>query len=155
MISNGRLNGHAAEFGESSRACGAPPTPEIVKHVALALCRYVRQRRQLGLRVPAEIEALAAFLMNSVTIRPGPAAVIDDLAATPDDRVVGQLLVTKAEAAERLGVSIRTIERLVAAARLPLVHVERSARLRVSDLETFVSSLTDDHGQLPASCERE
>ena len=57
-----------------------------------------------------------------------------------------RLLVTKGEAAERLGVSVRTVERLVATGRLPQVHVERLARFRVSDLEAFVDSLTEVHG---------
>ena len=55
-----------------------------------------------------------------------------------------RLLVTKAEAAERLGVSVRTIERLVATGRLPQVHVERLARFRVSDLEAYVNSLAEN-----------
>jgi hypothetical protein len=38
--------------------------------------------------------------------------------------VSGRLLLTKSEAAEQLGVSVRTIERLISAGRLPLVHVE-------------------------------
>ena len=49
---------------------------------------------------------------------------------------------TKGEAAERLGVSVRTIERLVATGRLPQVHIERSARFRVRDLEAYVDGLT-------------
>jgi excisionase family DNA binding protein len=57
--------------------------------------------------------------------------------------VADRLLVTKGEAAERLSVSVRTIERLVAAGRLPLVHVERAARFRVSDLETYVHDLAE------------
>ena len=50
---------------------------------------------------------------------------------------------TKGEAAERLGVSVRTIERLVATGRLPQVHIERSARFRVRDLEAYVDGLTE------------
>jgi excisionase family DNA binding protein len=54
-----------------------------------------------------------------------------------------QLLVTKSEAAQRLGVSVRTVERLVATGRLHQVHVERSARFRVPDLEAYVESLAE------------
>ena len=54
---------------------------------------------------------------------------------------VRRLLITKAEAAEQLGVSVRTVERLIAAGRLPLVHVEGAARLRVADVEAYVDSL--------------
>ena len=55
--------------------------------------------------------------------------------------VVGRLLVTKAEASVQLGISVRTVERLIAAGRLPLVHVEGAARLRVADLEAYVDAL--------------
>jgi excisionase family DNA binding protein len=54
--------------------------------------------------------------------------------------VTDRLLLTKPEAAERLGVSIRTVERLVAGGRLPQLHVGRAVRLRVSDLEAYVQS---------------
>lgn len=53
----------------------------------------------------------------------------------------GRLLITKSEAAEQLGVSLRTIERLIAAGRLPLVHVEGAARVRVADLGAYVQGL--------------
>lgn len=56
-------------------------------------------------------------------------------------RVSGRLLLTKSEAAEQLGVSLRTIERLISAGRLPLVHVEGAARVRVADLGAYVQSL--------------
>ena len=53
----------------------------------------------------------------------------------------GRLLITKSEAAEQLGVSVRTIERLITSGRLPLVHVEGAARVRVADLGAYVQSL--------------
>ena len=56
-----------------------------------------------------------------------------------------RLLRTKTEAAEQLGVSVRTIERLISAGRLPLVHVEGAARVRVADLQGYVQSLDTDH----------
>jgi excisionase family DNA binding protein len=54
------------------------------------------------------------------------------------------LLITKSDAAEVLGVSLRTIERLISAGRLPLVHVEGAARVRLTDLEAYVQSLEAD-----------
>ena len=50
------------------------------------------------------------------------------------------------EAAQRLCVSVRTVERLVATGRLPQVRVERLARFRVSDLEAYVNSLAETTG---------
>jgi excisionase family DNA binding protein len=58
--------------------------------------------------------------------------------------VSGRLLLTKSEAAEQLGVSVRTIERLISAGRLPLVHVEGAARVRVADLGAYVQGLDVD-----------
>jgi excisionase family DNA binding protein len=58
--------------------------------------------------------------------------------------VSGRLLLTKSEAAEQLGVSLRTIERLISAGRLPLVHVGTAARVRVADLGAYVQSLDAD-----------
>ena len=58
----------------------------------------------------------------------------------------GRLLITKSEAAEQLGVSVRTIERLISAGRLPLVHVEGAARVRGTDLEAYVQGLAADGG---------
>jgi excisionase family DNA binding protein len=55
-----------------------------------------------------------------------------------------RLLITKGDAAELLGVSLRTIERLISAGRLPLVHVESAARVRVTDLEAYVQGLEPD-----------
>ena len=56
----------------------------------------------------------------------------------------GRLLITKSEAAEQLGVSVRTIERLISAGLLPLVHVEGAARVRVDDLGAYVQGLDPD-----------
>jgi excisionase family DNA binding protein len=55
-----------------------------------------------------------------------------------------RLLITKSDAAEQLGVSLRTIERLISSGRLPLVHVEGAARVRVTDLEAYVQGLEAD-----------
>jgi excisionase family DNA binding protein len=67
--------------------------------------------------------------------------------------VSGRLLITKSEAAEQLGVSLRTIERLIAAGRLPLVHVAGAARVRVADLGAYVQSLDADPRTAPSSAE--
>jgi len=94
--------------------------------------------------VPREVEELAGLLMHLASLRQGPPSGPDELtAALPPDRPV-RLLVTKKEAAQRLGVSVRTLERLVATGRLPQVHVERLARFRISDLEAYVSGLADN-----------
>jgi excisionase family DNA binding protein len=97
--------------------------------------------------VPTEVEELASLLTRCVSSRPQASPVDSGDDAAHSRRVPDRLLVTKSEAAERLSVSVRTIERLVAAGRLRLVHVERAARFRVSDLEKYVHDLSE--GQVP------
>jgi excisionase family DNA binding protein len=122
----------------------SPQPPELVRHLAVALSRHVRDLRQAGRVVPAEVDELATFLAHAVRTRPHATPVDDGSDPGHSPGVEDRLLVTKGEAAGRLGVSVRTIERLVAAGRLPLVHVERAARFRVADLEAFVHDLSEE-----------
>ena len=121
-------------------------TPEetpsaVLTHLALAITRYIRQLRKDELPVPSMVDELAACLTLYVRTRQAATGVDGDYGTPHDIPVVRRLLITKAEAAEQLGVSVRTVERLIAAGRLPLVHVEGAARLRVADLEAYVDAL--------------
>ncbi len=111
----------------------------VLTHLALAITRYIRQLRKDEIPVPPMIDELAAFLTQYVRTRQAVTSVNSDF-ATSQERVV-RLLITKAEAADQLGVSVRTVERLISAGRLPLVHVEGAARLRVADLQAYVDAL--------------
>lgn len=124
------------------RPTGSPSRlPEILKHLAIALCRHVRQLHQEGLTVPPEIEDLAALLFFFATSRQAAPTTAGRPEAAHHACMPDRLLLSKNEAAERLGVSVRTIERLVASGRLPQVHIERLARFRVGDLEAYVNRL--------------
>ena len=121
-------------------------TPEetpsaVLTHLALAITRYTRQLRNDRLPVPPTLDELAAFLTMYVRTRHAATGVAGEYGAPEDVPVMPRLLITKAEAAERLAVSVRTVERLITAGRLPLVHVEGAARLRVADLEAYVDAL--------------
>ncbi len=133
-----RLTADPADPGDVSTR-----PPELVRHLAFAMSSHVRNLRQTGAAVPAEVEELAGLLTRCVRTRPNATPVDGGSDAAHPPRMADRLLVTKAEAAERLSVSVRTIERLVAAGRLPLVHVESAARFRVSDLETYVHDLSE------------
>jgi len=132
---------------------GAAQPPELVRHLAVALSRHVRDLRQAGAFIPPEVEELATFLAQAVRSRPQATPVADVTEAEHAPPVVERLLVTKGEAAERLGVSVRTVERLVAAGRLTLVHVERAARFRVSDLKVYVHELAEAETPPPSDDE--
>jgi excisionase family DNA binding protein len=141
-----RLQGRAAAHHGN---CGGQLPAELIAHLVVALSRYRRQLRVEGGRIPAQIEDLIDFLADRVKARHDvlmldPWRGASDPAATPR-----RLLITKSDAAEQLGVSLRTIERLIAAGRLPLVHVEGAARVRVADLEAYVQGLEADSDHVP------
>ena len=127
-------------------------TPEetpsaVLTHLALAITRYTRQLRNDRLPVPPTLDELAAFLTMYVRTRHAATGVDGEYGAPEDVPVMPRLLITKAEAAERLAVSVRTVERLITAGRLPLVHLEGAARLRVADLEAYVDALIPETEQ--------
>jgi excisionase family DNA binding protein len=126
--------------------CGGQLSAELIAHLVRALSRYVRQLRAEGGRVPAQIEDLIAFLADRVRARHDVLMLDPWRAASDPSAMSGRLLITKSDAAEQLGVSLRTIERLISSRQLPLVHVEGAARLRVSDLEAYVRGLEADAG---------
>jgi excisionase family DNA binding protein len=112
--------------------------------VALALRVHVQRLRHEGQVVPPEVVELTSYVTGLAKMRQDALASADWPAVVHHAPVPERLLVTKGEAAERLGVSVRTIERLVATGRLRQVHVERLARFRVRDLEVYVDGLDDD-----------
>jgi excisionase family DNA binding protein len=124
---------------------GGQPPAQLIAHLVVALSRYLRQLRADGERVPVQIEELITFLADRGR-PPNNAPMLDSRAAYGPPPMPGRLLITKSDAAELLGVSLRTIERLISAGRLPLVHVESAARVRVIDLEAYVQGLEADAG---------
>ena len=126
---------------------------EVLVHVTAALTAHARRVHACGGAVPPLVDELAALLLECVRSRPGTTVVSTGEATSDDAAVTTRLLLTKAEAAARLGVSVRTVERLVAAGRLPLVRVEGAPRLRVADVEAFVADLVPV-GTAPAAVRR-
>jgi len=120
-----------------------PRVPELIRHLAFALSGYVRRLHYEGLAVPREVEELTAYLAYIARVRQGATAIAELRVSGQHSQMPDRLLITKGEVAERLSVSVRTIERLVATGRLPQVYVEHSARFRVADLEAYVNGLTE------------
>jgi excisionase family DNA binding protein len=149
---------HRANDGRRNGERSAPSKPggpredqrgELVTHLALGLTRYIRHLRQTGHSVPPALDDVAALLVRCVRTRPATTQVDDEQPAEHDGAMAGRLLVTKAEAAEYLHVSVRTVERLIAAGHLPLLHIERASRLRLADIEAYVESLIADKATQP------
>jgi excisionase family DNA binding protein len=129
--------------------CGGQLPAELIAHLVIALSRYRRQLRAEGGRVPPQIEDVITFLADRAKARHDVLMLDPWRTASNPSALPRRLLITKSEAAEQLGVSLRTIERLISSSRLPLVHVEGAARVRVSDLEAFVEGLEADAGPKP------
>ena len=126
--------------------CGGQLPAELMAHLVVALSRYRRHLRAEGGRVPAQIEDLIGFLADRAKARHDVLLLDPWRAASDPSAAPRRLLITKSDAAEQLGVSLRTIERLISSGQLPLVHVEGTARVRVSDLEVYVQGLEADAG---------
>jgi excisionase family DNA binding protein len=133
-----------------SQESSAPPDarwiPALLRHLLVAVSTHAHRLQQDGRVLPGQVEDLLIFLRLGVRIcqdmpHSAEGAEVGHYAPVPE-----RLLITKAEAAERLGVSLRTVDRLAAAGHLPLVHVERLARFRVKDLEAYVNGLADTPG---------
>jgi excisionase family DNA binding protein len=149
MTSNG-LRGRVLFPDHGGSGLGeVPRVREIARHLSHALSRYVRQLHQEGRPVPRELVDLAALLgLLARSCQEMPSScqemttVADNVPGDHPTRMAERLLITTSEAAERLGVSVRTVHRLAASGRLPRVRIERLVRFRVSDVEAYVQSLS-------------
>jgi excisionase family DNA binding protein len=69
-------------------------------------------------------------------------ATMDDQTRVPDRRGASEpLLVTVREAARLLALGRSTVYELIAAGHLPTIHIGRSVRIRVADLDALISRL--------------
>ena len=57
-----------------------------------------------------------------------------------------RLVLTVPEAAEAIGVGIRTLQKLIYSGKLPAVREGRSVRVRISDLEAYLEAKI--HGEV-------
>jgi excisionase family DNA binding protein len=129
---------------------GRRPTPrtnaptrdvDVLMHLAVALTVHERRLQARGIPLPQSVADIAWFLRECVTTRQEATSLDEPLQSAHDAGVPVRLLLTKGEAAASLGVSVRTLERIVAAGRLPVVHVEGACRIRVADISAYVERL--------------
>jgi excisionase family DNA binding protein len=113
-----------------------------LSHIAAALVAHDRRLQLEGTATPPMVADLTRLLLECVRVRHDATALYAVAMPVNDPDMSVPLLVTKREAARLLSVSMRTVERLIAAGRLPVVHVEGASRIRVDDLRTYVDRLT-------------
>jgi excisionase family DNA binding protein len=123
---------------------------DVLAHLAVALSIHERRMRGRGVPVPPLVGELAAFLRDCARIRQDPPSM-DKASQGAHDHETAKLLLTKGDAAMSLSVSVRTVERLIAGGRLPVVHVEGSCRIRAVDIASYVAGLAvGSTGSTPA-----
>jgi excisionase family DNA binding protein len=138
--SDPNLHGRAAAHSATGRRCDA----DVLVHLAAALSAHERRLRAEGITVPSTFVDLASLLLECVRARHDATMLYGTVTNSHHIDVTERLLLTKGEVADRLGVSVRTVERLVAAGLLPLVHVEGARRIRVADLMAYVDGLVEN-----------
>ena len=130
-----------------------PASSEVLVHIAAALTAHERRLRRDGAPIPAVFADLLELVRQLARTRHDATPIGAREERTDDVGVTDRLLLTKAETAERLGVSVRTVERLVTAGHLPQVGVEGARRFRVVDVTTYVANLVrtpvGQHGATP------
>jgi excisionase family DNA binding protein len=99
-------------------------------YVARLLDEHRRRSRRNGWVLPLELEAAWAIANHRQDPPQIPSGV--------DPRNV--LVMTYAEAADRLGVSQRTVERVVASGALPTVAIGGCKRVAIADLVQYVDA---------------
>jgi excisionase family DNA binding protein len=123
------------------RAIAPASDVDVLVHLAVALTVHERRQRARGVPLPQSVADIARFLRACVTARQEATSLDESVQSADDAGVRDRLLLTKGEAAASLGVSVRTLERMVAAGRLPVVHVEGACRIRVADITAYVERL--------------
>ena len=101
---------------------------EVLSHLATAVLSHCQQLRHDGYPVPAWLGQLARELHAAATNRLD-LPPLESLA-----RPVERLTMTKQEAADRLGVSERTVHRLISDGRLNVLRVGRRVLVPVQAL---------------------
>ena len=116
-------------------------SPEVAGHLAVAIELYRRElRKASGWAGPELLDDLGVMAQKNARGRQEVTAVLDLVDLLEDGRIM-PLLLSKTAAAQALGVSLRTLHRLIAAGSLPAVTVEGRVLIRRSDLEAYAAGL--------------
>lgn len=113
---------------------GDPPAEEVAAHLAGALELLLEDLHGKRRPTPAWVQPVAALLRRWATPRGTPTTTIASVPEPP-------LLLTFAQAAERLNRGVRTVERRVADGLLPAVREGGQTMIRTVDLDAYVASL--------------
>lgn len=109
----------------------------IGRHVAAAVRVHIRELRREGLPVPAALADLAAICASGGLARPN----MDGPTGAGDHPGMDPFAVDYRSAGDLLGVSDRSVRRLVRAGELTAVPIGGCKRIRVADLQNYLAGL--------------
>ena len=115
-------------------------TAEVAGHVTIAIQQHRKWARTAGLALPDELDQLEHALAARAR-RGQDGTPLEDLWSVRHAQTMIPQLLDYAAAGQVLGVSVRTIKRLVAAGDLPVVRVLGAARVRVEQLDDYIARL--------------
>lgn len=113
------------------------PDDELAEHFARALIWYARHERTNGRLVPTDLLDVARYILAG-SMRQDATNAGDERRSEEAGRMGNELL-TKGEAARTLCLSVRTLERLIAAGEVVAVRSGRSVRVRRADLHDYIA----------------
>ncbi len=121
---------------------------EVAGHVCVAVQQHVKSCRRMGLALPGELSEIERALANRAR-RGQSGTPLEDLWQVRDAQQMTPRLLTFAETAQVLGISERTVKRLVAAQELASVRVLGAARIPLVVLEAYLERLVTESTSTP------
>lgn len=115
-------------------------SPTLAGHLATAVRAHRQWAARVSLPAPPELAELERIFTETANGRQQP-SVLDELAALRDRPPVAARLLDYRSVADGLSVSVRTVERLVAAGQLRTVRVGGASRVPVADLDAYIENL--------------
>ena len=123
-------------------------TAELAGHLTIAVQEHRKWARRAGLAVPAELDEIERAL--AIRARRGQTGTpVEDLWSVRHAQTMSPRLLDYAAAGQVLGVSVRTVKRLVAAGDLTPVRIGGSSRVRVEDVDDYIARLTESASTSP------
>jgi len=112
----------------------------VAAHMAVAITTYADNARRKYRAVPPELRPIArALAASAMASQAGP--TLDHPAPVAHGERVDAQLLTISQVAEALHVSTRTVQRRITSGDLPAVHCGQLVRIRVADLDAYLSNL--------------
>jgi excisionase family DNA binding protein len=116
-------------------------TAEVAGHVTIALQQHRKWARTAGLAVPDELDQLERALANRAR-RGQTGTPVEDLWQVRHAEQVSPKLLSYAATAQVLGLSERSVKRIIATGVLTPVRIGGSSRIRVEQVDDYLERLT-------------